>query len=129
MASPVIAPATARDFMEFAGQLPPYRVTAWAARHGGKVIGLGGVLIMPDGARYAFMDVSDEARRFPKAMHKTGLAFMREVRKSYQGPIVATTTTNVPRANEWLIRLGFTCHEVGGTRVFIHAGDPDQVQS
>lgn len=128
MDKPEITPATARDFVEYAGQLPPYRVIAWAARLNGKVIGLGGVLLMPDGAKYAFVDISDEARRFPKALHKTGLAFMREIRKSVSGPIVATTETNVPRANEWLIRLGFKCHEVGGTRIFIHAGNPDQTE-
>lgn len=126
---PVLVPATQQDFIDYAGSLPPYRTLAWAAKLDGRVIGLGGILYLPDGGKYAFVDMSDEARRFPKAIHRAGLSFMREMRNAKIGPIVATTTTNVPRANEWLERLGFTCHEVGEARIFIHAVEPDQTQS
>jgi len=128
MAEPVIAPATGRDFIEYAGQLPPYRVKAWTAKLDGRVIGVGGLLLMPGGERYAFMDVSEEARRFPKLMHKTGLAFIREAVETGSGPIVATTMTDVPRAGEWLKRLGFVEHEVKGMKVYVHAGK-DQAES
>lgn len=120
-----IGPATRQDFLDYAGALPPYRVKAWSARLDGRVIGIGGILFLPDGGRYAFVDISDEARKYPKALHQTGLRFMREVRDSNMGTVVATTTTGVPRANEWLERLGFVGHDVGGMRVFIHGGQSE----
>lgn len=118
----VVGPATAQDFLDYAGALPPYRALAWAARLDGRVIGLGGLLYLPDGGRYAFLDVGDEARRFHKTLHATAIKFMRHVCESNIGPIVATTTTNVPRANEWLTRLGFRSVNEGETRVFIFDG-------
>ncbi len=123
--APVVTIATAQDFLDYAGALPPYRSFAWAARLDGRIIGIGGVLLMPDGGRYAFLDVNDEARKFPHALHRAGLRFMDQMRHANIGPIVATTMTNVPRANEWLLRLGFTCHDFGEARIFIQGG-PDQ---
>ena len=117
---PHISPAKAQDFLDFAGALPPYRVLAWTARFEGKVIGIGGILFVPDGGRLAFVDMSDEARRFKKTLHKTGLLFMREMRELGIGTIIATTETKVPRADEWLLRLGFQRREIGGFKVFIH---------
>ena len=112
-----ISPATPHDFLELAGTLPPYRCIAWAARHEGKVIGIGGVQLMPNGARYAFVDMKDEARKFRKTLHKTGLQFLASLPPG--SPIVATTRTNVPRADEWLLRLGFEKHGEGDEKVFI----------
>lgn len=124
-AQPVISPATRQDFLDYSGALPACRVRAWAARLDGRVIGIGGVFYAPNGGLYAFLDLSDEARAFPRCLHRTGLSFMREMRQSGLGPIAATTTTDVPRADAWLERLGFVKHEVGGTKVFVHAAQPD----
>ena len=123
--NPVVGPATAQDFIDFVGTVPPYRVLAWCGKLDGKVIAIGGVMFMPDGGKYAFLDALPEARTFHKSLHQGALRFMSKLRQLNIGPFVATTTTNVPRANEWLLRLGFKCHEIGETRVFVHAGQSD----
>lgn len=115
-----VRPSVPADFLEMFGTLPVHRVKAWTARdEDGAILGVGGVMILPDGTRYAFVDMDDRARRYAKTLHKTGLAFVRE--ESKNGKMIATTFSNVPRAEEWLERLGFEKHLVGEQKVFIHA--------
>ena len=117
----VVEPATVKDFLDFSGKLPPHRCVAWAARLDGVVIGLGGLMILPEGGCLAFVDMKEEARQFHKTLHQTGLRFMRHARTLNLGPIYATTETGVPRADEWLERLGFEKREIGGSKVFVDA--------
>lgn len=116
---PVIAPASAQDFLAYSGQLPPYRVMAWSAKVGDRVIGLGGVVLLPNSLPLAFLDVGDEARRYPKTLHKTGRAFIAWLRAKGLRTVVATTFTQVERADEWLIRLGFKPVQHGDVTVFL----------
>lgn len=112
-----VDPATKEDFLEFVGTLPPHRVQAWAGKLDGKVIGIGGLLFLPDGSRIAFLDLDPEARRYSHALHRAGLRFAREVLKQQGVPIIATTAEDFPRASVWLERLGFTT-QPGNVHVF-----------
>ena len=111
-----IVPATERDFLDYTARysegpmLPPVRVVALAARLEGTTIGLGGIAFMKNGVKLAFADISDEARKFPVSIHKTGLAVIALARKHNIKRIIATSTT-VENGGRWLLRLGFRKEE------------------
>lgn len=106
--SVTVRPATGADFEAFDRPLPPFRVRAWAAEIDGRVIGLGGLGFPPGGPPLAWVDIDEEARGYPVALHKTGRAFMAYVRELGIPRVVATCDPQSEAANRWLRRLGFT---------------------
>lgn len=106
--SVTIRPATADDYLQQCGETPPARVRAWAAEVDGKLIGVGGVCLPPGLPPVAFVDIAEEARRYPVALHKTGLRFMAQVRHWGITRVVATTEVGNETQERWLQRLGFT---------------------
>ncbi len=82
-----------------------------AAGASGKVIGIGGIAFPPDGTVWAFVEQSAEAKRYPVAFHRAGLAAMKMIRAAGLGEVRATADRDNEAALRWLQRLGFV--EVG----------------
>lgn len=106
--SVTIRPATADDYEKQCGTVPPARVRAWAAEVDGKLIGIGGICLPPGLPPVAFVDISEEARNYPVALHKTGLRFMEQVKRWGIPRVVATTDAGNETQDRWIRRLGFT---------------------
>lgn len=112
--------ATASDFDEF-GKERPYRSLALTGRNeDGKIIGIGGIAFLADGQKYAFTELTDEARAHPVALHKAGkmilnLAEKRGIRRL----IAAADMSASPAAERWLKRLGFQAQEINNRTVWI----------
>lgn len=118
--SVTIRPATADDYLAQCGEEPPARVRAWAAEVDGRLIGVGGVCLPPGLPPVAFVDISEEARRYPVALHKTGLRFMSQVKHWGLKTVIATCDDESETANRWLVRLGFidTGNVSDGRRIY-----------
>lgn len=120
------APATKADFEAFTAanlgvpMVPPVRCRAYAARVDGRLIGVGGIAFMPDGTRVAFTELTDEARRYPVALHKAALRTLALARELGIKRLVATTFSGHPAAERWLVRLGFAPFGAGNSKVFVH---------
>jgi hypothetical protein len=100
----LVRPATAADFLAFHGELPPYRVKAFAGIVDGEVVGLAG-LAFPHGSPMpiAWADMSDDARRHAVALHKAAKAFFA----GYRGRVACAADPAIPASRRWLERLGF----------------------
>lgn len=101
----IIRPATAADFVEYNGSIPPYRVQAFVGEVDGKIVGMAG-LAFPPGSPYpvAWADMTDDARRNAKTLHKTVKAFF----EGYRGRVVCAADPTIPASGRWLKRLGFS---------------------
>jgi hypothetical protein len=105
----VLLPAASERGAAFAAQTPeasPPEATA-----NGKVIGIGGIAFPPDGAVWAFVQQCPEAKRYPVAFHRAGLAAMKMIRAAGLGEVRAAADRDNEAALRWLRRLGFV--EVG----------------
>lgn len=120
MGTVVFRPATAKDVVEFSASLPPYRVRAFVGEIDGVALGVGGLAYLPDGSVLAFCDLKDEARRYPVALHRAGLATLRFAAELGIKKILATADNMQPAAERWLLRLGFAPVEIDGLKVFIN---------
>lgn len=111
-----LRPARPADFAQVTGRPLPHRVQAIAAviddGADGRVIGIGG-LGFRDGIAIAFVDMLPEARRYPVAIHRAGLAAMALIRRSGLPRVVAEADADNPAAARWLERLGFRRHARG----------------
>lgn len=120
-----IGAATEEDFVRFTteryGAAAPlqHRAIALAARLDGRILGIGGVTFTPDGGRWAFCDLSEEAYRYPVAMHKAALMTMRLAKERGIRRLVATALSGHPAGDRWLRRLGFVPREVKGITVYV----------
>lgn len=109
-----ILPTQAEDVEEFCpGQTTPYRLRAWTARIDGKIVGIGGFGMMPNGTAIAFLNGTDDLRG------KAALSLHRAVKRAIadlanrKRQIIATCDQNIEAAERWLKRLGFTPVEDG----------------
>jgi hypothetical protein len=96
--------ATREDVVAFLGECRS-SVEAFVALVDGKPVGLGG-LLFDRGRVYAFSDLSEAVRKYPKTIHKTALAVMRAARAGGHRYVFATRDQNEPTALRWLARLG-----------------------
>lgn len=114
----MIRPAVPADFDQF-GERPPARVKAWVMEHDGEVLGIGGLLSLPNGTWAGFLDLKAQAAtRFPKSLHRAARAFLEEQRRVGVRCITATADLQASSAAErWLLRLGFC--KANGTEVFV----------
>lgn len=101
-----IRPSTPEDFDLFAERLP-YRVRAWTGEQDGKVLGIGGVYLAPDGTVGAWLQLLPGAERYPVTLHKTALRFLDDQKQRGVKTIVAMADDLIPSAERWLQRLGF----------------------
>lgn len=97
--------ATRADVVAFLGECRS-SVEAYVALVDGKPVGLGG-LLFDRGRVFAFSDLSDAVRKYPKTIHKAALAVMRVARDGGHRYVFATRDANEPTAMRWLARLGF----------------------
>lgn len=101
-----ISPAEPSDFNDLDGP-PQLRVRAVTGRVGDEIIGIGGLVYLPDGLMGAFARLTPEARRRKVQLHKTALAMLESARARGIRQIVATADPTEPAAERWLERLGF----------------------
>ncbi len=114
----LLVPATAEDFQQLHGGLPPVRVRAFAGHHeDGALLGVGGIGLYPNGEHVAFVKLRPEAKDYPIALHKAALrtiAFAREQKISRL--LALADDTDV--AERWLLRLGFKKYSSEGEMVY-----------
>jgi hypothetical protein len=121
----VLAPATEEDFAQLTAALYgepqrlKYRAIALAAKLDGRLLGIGGVTFTPDGGRWAFCDLTEEAYRYPVAMHKAARETLRIAKERGIRRLVATATSGHPAGDRWLRRLGFVPRDVKGVTVYV----------
>ena len=114
-----VGPATERDFEDLSARSqhtparPPLRVMAIAGRVDGRTIAIGGVMFHPNGVKHAFADIGDEARKYPIALHKAGLAIIELAKAQKVKQLVAVSDDLNEAAERWLLRLGFVPVRIG----------------
>ena len=84
----------------------PFTSDAIAATVDGRLVAVGGLAIV-SGVPTGFLDVKDEARRWPVLMHKTALALLAKAKADGRRRVLAAYDPTDARAIRWLIRLGF----------------------
>ena len=103
-----VRPARLADVIEYAGRLPFTRVRAWVGVEDGKVLGVGGLAYLDNGAVIAFMDIDDTVRKSAKvSICKAARTAMRWAVANGLTEINALKADDVPAAERFLMRLGF----------------------
>lgn len=111
--------ATEADFAGFVELPLPYRVRAFAAVEGERVLGVGGLAYLPDGTVGAFVHADDEARKHKVAAHKAGLRAMAEAEALGLGCVVAMAASDIEASKRWLLRLGFAPEVHNGETAYV----------
>jgi hypothetical protein len=106
-----IRPTVPDDLQYVIGESLPCRIKALTVLIDGRVVGIGGVAFPAHGAPVAFVQQSDDAKRYPVAFHKAGLAAMKMIRESGVAEVLSTADPENEKALRWLERLGFTLAE------------------
>jgi hypothetical protein len=115
----VIATATDDDVARFYGPIEfTSRYVAKALRKGKLVAALGGAFEHKDGVWYGFLEIPVSERRLSVYRHTVRL--LQEVKAAGAVMVRATCQTEIPRAAEFLARLGFvpTEDEIDGRQVW-----------
>jgi hypothetical protein len=102
-----IVPATAEDVTPFFSGAPPYRMRAFAGKRGDTVLGVGGLYFLPDGARAAFLVVSDEGRKYPKEIYKAAKGFLAFLKEQNILQVFAVADPAIEAAERFLLHFGF----------------------
>lgn len=115
-----LRPTILSDLSVVIGEPLPYRIKAITAvlqpspdqGEGETILGVGGLAFPPNGPVWAFVQATQEAKRYPVAFHRAGLAAMEMIRKSGIREVVATCDEDNAAAVRWLVRLGFAPGEL-----------------
>lgn len=103
-----IRPATLADILAYSGNLPFTRARAWVGVEDGKVLGVGGLAYLDNGAVIAFMDIDDTVRKSAKvSICKAARTAIRWAISNGLTEINALKADDVPAAERFLMRLGF----------------------
>jgi RimJ/RimL family protein N-acetyltransferase len=131
-----LRPTIPADLPHVIGEPLPCRIRAVTALADDRVIGLGGIAFPPHGPAIAFVQLAPppedgagvpEARRYPVAFHRAGLAAMAMMRASGVAQVVATADAGNAAAVRWLKRLGFEETErqdIAGRLLFVWNAPP-----
>ena len=119
MSRVVFRPSVAADFLILVVQPPLYRCRCITAVVDGKPIGLGGVLYPPGGDVWASVLISEEARRYPVAIHRAGIEAVAMFKRLGLKRVYAQAEGANARARAWLDRLGFASAELAGGEIFV----------
>ena len=126
-----ITPTTLSDIKEFFPSLTPFRVKAVTVKVQGKIYGIGGYLLAPDGTKIMFME-ADEAncKYMPSIVYRATLQVMDDLKKSGAKKVVAKLDKSRDKAERFLIHLGFKrlC-EKDGEVIYQWQQSPDSHQS
>lgn len=114
-----LRPTVAADLPFLIAVPLPHRIKAITAELEGRVIGIGGIGYRPDGTVIAFVQMSDEARKYPVAIHRAGLMAMEMIRKARVPLVIAESQDGNPAAVPWLLRLGFRPVLIDGASAFV----------
>lgn len=114
-----IRPSQPGDYETITGEPLPFRSRALTALVDGKIVGMGGLAYLKDGTIAAFTEITDEARKYPILIHKTGLKAMQEARRTGVKRVVAIADDDIGQACKWLSRLGFKPEIFDETEVWI----------
>jgi len=120
-----LRPTIAADLPFCIAESLPYRIQCITALADGKVVGIGGIGWRPDGTVIAFVQMLPEARKYPAAIHRAGLAAMKLIRDSRVPLVVAEAQDDNPAAERWLLRLGFRKTAMGGQVAFVWERNAD----
>lgn len=121
-----LRPTIAADLPFCIGEPLPHRIQAITALLGDRVIGIGGIGFRANGVVVAFVQMADEAKKYPTAIHRAGLMAMDMIRASRLPLVVAEAQPNNPAAERWLERLGFELTVVAGARAFVWKRESDR---
>ncbi len=118
-----IRPTVPSDLAFAVGEALPFRIKAMTLEIDGHIVGLGGLAFPPGGGPpWAFVQQRPEAKRYPVAFHRAGLAAMKMIGDLRLSEIVATADAESRPAVRWLHRLGFVpadVQNVGGKLLFV----------
>jgi hypothetical protein len=102
----VVRRATREDIVAFSNIATVPTVRARVGDLDGKIIAIGG-LLRADGRWFAFLDLTDEARRYKMTLMRTAKRMLAEAREQGVRFIYAERDENEPGAAAWLQSLGF----------------------
>ncbi len=124
--TPELRPATQADIVAAFRSLYneerqiPVRVLAYTGRLGDKVIAVGGVAFYPNGARVAFLDITDEGRRYPLSLHRGAKKVLEQARRHGVKSVIVVDDEQVhDKTPNWLRHLGFVREQINGVRCFV----------
>ncbi len=116
-----LRPSAPDDFVALLGRSQQFRARAITATADGVVLGIGGLVYLPNGEVWASVMMREAARRYPHAVHRAGRMAMAMIRSSGVKRVFARAEDH-PRAVRWLERLGFTAVP-DSDRVFVWRAD------
>lgn len=102
-----LRPTIPADLPFCIGEPLPHRIQAITALAGDEVIGIGGIGFRPDGTVIAFVQMLEQAKAYPAAIHRAGLMAMAMIRAARAPLVIAEAQPGNPAAERWLLRLGF----------------------
>ena len=105
MVKTVIVEATNSDIRRFYNGYINRPWQGKAVKKGRIVLGIGGVSVFDDGTIMAFMDLTDKAKT--PIVFRHVLQYLKALAKKGAEPVLAAVDTSVPRAEDFLMRLGF----------------------
>jgi hypothetical protein len=103
----LIRPTIPSDLPAVIGEPLPFRVRTVTLLVDDEVKAIGGLAFPPDGPVCAFMQQTDDLKRYPIAIHRAGFAGMALIRESGLREIVATAESANTKALRWLRHFGF----------------------
>ena len=104
-----ITPTTLADIKGFFPSLTPFRVKALTVKVEGKIYGIGGYLLAPDGTKIMFLEAEEKHCKFmPSILYRATLQVMDDLKKSGAKRVIARLDKTRDKAEKFLLHLGFT---------------------
>lgn len=97
----------------------PYRTRGIAGEIDGKLLGVGGLALLPNQTWAAYVHLHPEARNYPVALHRAALLTLNQAKLYGISRVVAFAEDGIEAAERWLARLGFEPMQVDGRDVWI----------
>jgi hypothetical protein len=115
----IFRPTVSGDLPHLTDKPLPFRIKAWTALIDGRVIGVGGIGFMPDGAVVALAQMTDEMRAHRFALHRAAKRFLADVKASGIQELVTLADQDITGAENWLHHLGFVPVVRNGVRIWL----------
>jgi N-acetylglutamate synthase-like GNAT family acetyltransferase len=114
----VIRPTVPSDLPHLTDQPLPFRIKAITAEIDGRVVGVGGIGFMPNGAVVGLAQMTDELRAHKFALHRAARKFMAEIASSGIRELVTLADQDIAGSENWLRHLGFEPVTRNGVKVW-----------